>query len=255
MEDANLEKEGLYKLDDIKDHKIAGQYSAVKGWKVFSSNKNDIGIVSDIMLNSEINRAVYFDIFLHEDIEIKSGGRHLIVPLNSVNIDMKNEALFLTDIKAIIILRKTIRKSHPAIKNNLKRNLKEQETLKERKLTKLKNQDTSGPTNSPDIRKWSVITSDNIAVGKVSDLFIDSESGSIQYFSVKIDEGPIFDKERTILVPVGLAVLEMDDDKKIRIKIDINEFVNYPPYKGEPINLYRTSLLKFFKNKYDSSGW
>ncbi|MEJ2618288.1 MAG: PRC-barrel domain-containing protein, partial [Ignavibacteriaceae bacterium] len=141
------------------------------------------------------------------------------------------------------------------IKKNLKRNLKEQETLKERKLTKLKNQDTSAPANSPDLRNWSVITSDSIAVGKVRDLFIDTEIGSIQYFSVKIDEGPIFDKERAILVPVGLAVLDMDDDQKVRIKIDINQFVNYPPYKGEPINQYRISLLKFFKNKNDNSGW
>jgi len=255
LENTNSEKEGLIKLDDIKDYKAAGQFSAVKGWKVFSSNKNDIGIVSDIMVNSEINRAVYFDIFLHENIEIKSGSRHLIVPLTSINVDVKSEAVFLTDIKAITILRKTIRKGNPALKNNLKRNIEEQETLKERKLSKLKNLDSSKPSNSPDIRNWDVITSDKIAVGNVGDLFIDTELGSIQYFTVKIDEGPIFDRERSILVPVGLAVLDMGYDKKIRIKIDINEFVNYPPYKGEPINQYRISLLEFLKNKNYSSGW
>ncbi len=254
LENTNLEKQGLYKLDDIKDHKTAEQYSAVKGWKVFSSNKNDIGIVSDIMLNSEINRAVYFDIFLHEYIKIKSGSRHLVVPLSSINFDAKNESLFLKDIKAITILRKTIRKSKPEIKNRIKESIKEQETLKEKKLLKLKNIDSPIPLNAPDIRGWSVITTDIIAVGKVCDLFIDTELSSIQYFTVKIDEGPIFDKERSILVPVSLAVLDMDDDKKIQIKININEFVNYPPYKGEPINQYRISLLKFIKNKNDNSG-
>ncbi|MFZ0453282.1 MAG: PRC-barrel domain-containing protein [Ignavibacteriaceae bacterium] len=255
MEDSNIEKEELHKLDDIKDLKTSGQYSYIKGWKVFSSNSHNIGIVTDIMVNSAINRAVYFDISLNEDIEIKSGSRHLTIPLTSVSIDVKNESLFLTDIKAITILRKTIRKNNNGVKNNLKRNLKEQETLKERKLSRLKNQESSVPSNSPDIRNWSVLTSDGIAVGKVGDLFIDTEPGSVQYFTVKIDEGPIFDKERSILVPVGLAVLDMEDDKKIRIKIDINEFVNYPPYKGEPVNQYRSTLLNYFKNKNDSSGW
>lgn len=255
LEDLNLEKEGLYKLDNIKDHKTVVQFSVVKGWKVFSSNKNNIGIVGDIMVNSEINRAVYFDIFLHEDIEIKSGSRHLIVPLSSVNFDAKNESVFLKDIKAITILRKTIRKSKPAIKNRIKESIKEQETLKEKKLLKLKNLDSPVPLNAPDIRGWSVITSDSLTVGKVNDLFIDTERSSIQYFTVKIDEGPIFDKERHILVPVGLAVLDKDDENKIQIKININEFVNYPPYKGESINKYRDSLLKFFKNKNNPAGW
>ncbi len=249
LEDLNLEKEGLYKLKDIKNHKAAGQFSDVKGWKVFSSNKNDIGIVNEIMVNSEINRAIYFDIFLHEDIKIKSGSRHLIVPLSSVNFDTEKESVYLTDIKAITILRKSIRKSKPKIKNNVKGDIKEHEALKERKLSKLKKLDSSIPLKAPDIRGWSVITSDSITVGKVDDLFIDNELNSIQYFTVKIDEGPIFDKERHILVPVGLAALNTDDEKKIQIKLNINEFVNYPPYKGEPISKYKNSLSKYFKNK------
>ena len=255
MENVNLEKEGLYKLDDVKDHKTAEQFSVIKGWKVFSSNNNNIGMVDDIMVNSEINRDVYFDIFLRDDVEIKSGSRHLIVPLNSVGFDAKNESVFLKDIKAITILRKTIRKTNPVVKNRIKESIKEQETLKEKKLLKLKNLDSPVSLNAPDIRGWIVITSDSIIVGKVNDLFIDTELSSIQYFTVKIDEGPIFDKERHILVPVGLAVLDTNDENKIQIKININEFVNYPPYKGEPIKQYRNSLLEFLKNKNNPEGW
>ena len=246
MEDLDLEKIGLHKLKDIKNHKAAEQFSDVKGWKVFSSNKNDIGIVSDIMVNSEINRNIYFDIFLHEDIKIKSGSRHLIVPLNSINLDAERESVFLKDIKAITILRKSIQKRKLPEKDNLKDNAKEHEALK---LHRLKNLDSPLPLNSPDIRNWSVITSDSIEVGKVEELFIDTKLSSIKYFSVKIDEGPIFDKERHILVPVSLASLDKNEDKKIQIKININEFINYPPYKSEPIHKYKSSLLDFLKNK------
>jgi sporulation protein YlmC with PRC-barrel domain len=252
LEETHLETEGLYKIDDIKDHKTAGQFTTVKGWKVLSSNRKDIGIVSDIMVNSEINRDVYFDVFLHDDIKIKSGSRHLILPLGSVTFDSKNETVLLTDIKAITILRKTIRKGKPAAKNNLKKNIKENEALKERKLTKLKNSGLPVHLNAPDIRNWNVITSDRLNVGKVDTLYIDTKLNSVQYFTVKIDEGPIFDRERTILVPVSLAVLDTDEDNNVQIKININEFVNYPPYKGEPINQYRISLLKFLKNKNES---
>lgn len=249
MENLSLEKKELHKLKDIKNHKTAEQFSDVKGWKVFSCNKNNIGIVNEIMVNSEINRDIYFDILLHEDIKIKSGSRHLTVPLSSVNFDAKEGAVFLTDIKAITILRKTVHKSKPSAKSNLTDKTKVHNTLKERKLSKLKNLDKPVPLNSPDIRGWSVITSDGITVGKVNDLFIESELNSIRYFTVKIDEGPIFDKERHILVPVISAVLDTNDEKRVQLKININEFVNYPPYKGEPINKYRISLLKFFKDK------
>ena len=256
MVELNLKEKGFYKLDEIKDQKSAGQFSAVKGWKVFSSNRNNIGIVDEIMVNSEINRAVYFDIFLHEDVEIKSGSRHLIVPLSSVNFNAEKESLFLNDIKAITILRKTLRKSKETIKKGMDENSKEQGTLKRKKISKIKNSDSPVALNAPDIRNWSVITSDNLSVGKVNDLFIDKELNSIQYFTVKIDEGPIFDKERYILVPVDLAVLDTnEDDDKIQIKININEFVNYPPYKGEPIDKYRESLLNFFHNKKNPDGW
>jgi len=254
LEQTKLETEGFYKLEDIKDHKTAGQFSAVKGWRVFSSNKNNIGIVSEVLVNSEINRDVYFDIILNENIKIKSGSRHLILPLDSASFDSKNESVILTDIKAITILRKTIRKGKSAAKNNLKKSIKENEAFKERKLTKLKNNSSPVHLNAPDIRNWSVITSDRLNVGKVDTLFIDTGLNSIQYFTVKIDEGPIFDRERTILVPVSLAVLDTDEDNNVQIKININEFVNYPPYKGEPINQYRNSLLKFLKNKNESSG-
>ena len=250
-----MENDGFYNLKDVKNHKGAGRFSDVKGWKVFSSNGIDIGIVSEVMVNSEINREIHFDVFLHKDIRIKSRSRHLIVPLSLVSLDGEKGSLLLNDIKAITILRKTLRKSNPGKTNKQKDNIKEQETLKEKKLLKLKKNDSPISLNAPDIRGWSVITTDSITVGKVKDLFIDTELNSIQYFTVNIDEGPIFDKERQILVPSGLASLIMDDEKKIQIKININEFINYPPFTGEAVGKYKTALIKFLRNKNSHEGW
>ena len=273
MEQLNLEQDGLSRLKDLKSD-ASKKYSDVRGWKVFSSNKINIGVVDEIIVNPEINKAVYLDIFLREDIKIKSGARHMFVKLSSTNFDSQKKFIFLTDIKTTTYLKKSIRRSKSAVRNNLKDNMKAPKVLslniaekfhdnesfdrrniskvEEKDLIKLKNHDPSKPLNSPDIRGWCVITSDSIPVGKVDDLWIDDEFNSIRYFTVKIDEGPIFDKERYILVPIDLTIFNSNDKRIVQIKININEFVSFPQYNEEPLNEYKISLTEYFKNKNNS---
>lgn len=270
METLNLEKKGLYKLKDLKNYKIAD--SDVRGWNVFSSNKKSIGIIDDMIVDPKLKKVCYFDIYLHDDIKITNGDRHLFAPVNIVKLDINNKYVNLINIIAVVSLRKTefpandeINNPREMIKQNVLTQISDDDLYNnklfdesnfhksiEKKLCRLKEINNAKIfENFPDIRERCVITSDYINVGQIDDLLIDKESNRVRYLDVKIYEGPIFDNERHILVPVGLAELGVNNDNKIMIKIDSNDFVNYPPYNGEKINDYEELLFTSIKNEYD----
>ncbi len=277
MEALNLERKGLYKLKDLKNYKIVKPDSDVRGWDVFSNDKKNIGIIDEIIVDPKLKKVCYLDIYLHSDIKTKNGNRHLFVPVNTIKFDLIKESVYLTNIKTVISLRKIepgneqtgeeSGKNHEMMNNNdlsqssedsfYNNKLFDESNFhrsKEKKLCRLRELDNPRIfENFPDVRGWHVITSDNINIGQVDDLFIDKEINKLRYLDIKIYEGPIFDVERHILVPVGLAELD-EDNNKILIKIDSNDFVNYPPYNGEEISDYENSLFNSFKNDDDPAN-
>lgn len=268
METLNPEKKGLYKIKDIKNYEIAKSKSDIIGWNVFSSDKKSIGIIDDILVDPDLKKESYLDIYLRSDIEIKNNSRHLFVPAGKIKLDPENQAVYLLNIKTVISLRNTEygekengQSLHDiSAQDNRQRNNDDfySNTLfdesnfhksKEKKLYKLKDLNNGEIfDNLPDIRKWSVLTSDQIDIGQVYDILIDKEFNKVRYLDVKIYEGPIFATERHILVPIGLAELGVDNDNKITIKLDSNTFVNYPPYKGQSISDYEDLLMNSLNN-------
>ena len=274
MEILNLEKKGLYKLKDLKNYKIVKPDADVRGWNVLSSDKKSIGIIDDILVNPKLKKVGYLDIYLNNDIKIKNGNRHLFVPVNMIKLDWENETVNLLNIKTITSLRRIEPEEKEKIKyqpeimdqdylsqigdDNLYNNKLFDESnfhkSKEKKLYKLKELNNAEIfENFPDIRGWCVLTSDYINIGQIDELIIDKEFNKVRYLDVKIYEGPIFNTERHILVPIGLAELGVNNDSKIMIKVDSNSFVNYPPYNGEAISDYENSLLDSFNNEDNSS--
>jgi sporulation protein YlmC with PRC-barrel domain len=268
METLKPEKKGLYKIKDIKNYKIEKSDSDIIGWNVFSSDKKSIGIIDDILVDPDLQKESYLDIYLHSDIKIKNDSRHLFVPAGRIKLDPENQAVYLLNIKTVISLRKTEDSEKENVQNpqditsrdytqsnydNFYNNKLFDESnfhkSKEKKLYKLK--ELNSPKifdNFPDIRQWCVLTSDHIDIGQVYDILIDKEINKVRYLDIKIYEGPIFDTERHILVPVGLAELGVDNDNKIMIKVDSNTFVNYPPYKGQAISDYEDLLINSLNN-------
>ncbi len=277
METLNLESRGLCKLKDLKNYKIIKPDYDVRGWNVLSSDKKSIGIIDEIIIDPELKKALYLDIYLHSDIKINSKSRHLFAPINMIKFDLKTESVILINIKTVTSLRKT-ETGNESVKIEGQKNQNEianpgdlesindddfydneffdESNLyksKEKKLFKLKELITADTlVNIPDVRDWIVITSDYINIGKVDELLIDKDLNKIRYLDVKIYEGPIFNVERHILIPVGLAELGVNNDNKILIKIDSNEFINYPAYNGETISDYEKSLFNLFKNENDA---
>ncbi len=272
METLNLEKKGLYKLKDLKNYKIVKPDSDIRGWNAYSSDKKNIGIIDDIIIDPNLQKGYYLDIHLHSDIKIKNGSRHLYVPAKKIKLDLENESVHLLNIETVISLRRMengetetgqnqkdltskddIQNGFDNFFNNKLFDESDLDISNKKKLYKLKElNDSDIFKNFPDIREWCVLTSDNINIGQISDLLIDKEFNKVRFLDVKIYEGPIFNTERHILVPVDLAELGIQNDNKIMIKVDSNTFVNYPPYKGETISDYENLLIESLNN-YDDT--
>ena len=88
----------------------------------------------------------------------------------------------------------------------------------------------------PDARGWRVIGADGERFGKVKDLIVDPHEMKARYLDVEVDRR-IFNEEydRHLLVPIGAATLDREDDKVFVPFIDRTTITNYPVYHGGPI--------------------
>ncbi|MGE5680636.1 MAG: PRC-barrel domain-containing protein [Bacillota bacterium] len=86
----------------------------------------------------------------------------------------------------------------------------------------------------PDVRNWDVYTSDGTKVGTVDDLIVDPAALKVRYLDVLIDytEPGANELVRHILIPIGTASVDADDDKVVLNAIPLNTLRNYPAFEG-----------------------
>jgi uncharacterized protein (TIGR02271 family) len=107
-------------------------------------------------------------------------------------------------------------------------------------------------SGDPDVRGWEVYASDGRKIGEVDNLLIDTGAMKVRYLDVDLDEELIGSKDdRHILIPIGYAQLNEDDD---RIRVDAlnsNDIAAMPEYRHESITReYETDL----RNRYDTAS-
>ena len=100
--------------------------------------------------------------------------------------------------------------------------------------------------DDPDVRGWDVVASDGTAVGEVEDLLVDPITMKVRYLDVALDDDRFGVDDRHVLVPIGQARLD-DDNEDVLVTMDANAFVNLPPYtRGTFSREYETSLRQGF---------
>lgn len=103
-----------------------------------------------------------------------------------------------------------------------------------RRLSNLK--DYQVTKEDPDVRGWFVVGSDRQRLGRVSDLILNPELRRVRYLEVNLEPEILANKEkRHILIPVGKASIDRDDDIVIVDTLDTDRVRFYPVYGGEPI--------------------
>lgn len=113
-------------------------------------------------------------------------------------------------------------------------------------LSKIHDFDVADGT--PDPRGWTVRDARGTDIGKVHDLIVDTVAMRTRYLDVKLDKKAVnLDSDRDVLIPVGQARLDDDDDRVILSSLAATQIATLPEYThGDIDREYESSLLPNF---------
>lgn len=104
----------------------------------------------------------------------------------------------------------------------------------------------------PDVRGWEVRSSDNRKIGKIDDVLIDTTAMKVRYLDVDLDKD--FrggDKDRHVLIPIGYAQLNEDDDRIMVDSLASGDLAGLPAYTHEPLSRdYENQVRQSYDQAY-----
>jgi sporulation protein YlmC with PRC-barrel domain len=107
---------------------------------------------------------------------------------------------------------------------------------KKKRLQELRGSDFEIAKHQPDIRGWEVRNGTGHLIGKVQELIFDSLAHKVRYMVVNIaDSKELQLEKRTVLVPIGLAVLEPKDDDVILENVTPYQLRALPKYHKDDL--------------------
>lgn len=96
----------------------------------------------------------------------------------------------------------------------------------------------------PDIRGWEVVGQDRRTIGTVHDLVVDSAEMKVRYVDVEMRRAALdADQDRHVLIPIGYARLDEDDDRVLVNNIATTAAGSLPAYEHAPITREQEAAL------------
>jgi sporulation protein YlmC with PRC-barrel domain len=109
-------------------------------------------------------------------------------------------------------------------------------TDKNRRLQELGGSDFEIAKGQPDIRGWEVRDTSGRKIGKVNELIFDSRANKVRYIVVSVlDSKELELEKRTVMIPIGMALLQPKDDDVI--------LKNITPFQLRALPLYNKDHL------------
>jgi uncharacterized protein (TIGR02271 family) len=107
----------------------------------------------------------------------------------------------------------------------------------------------------PDVRGWDVLSADGRKIGDVDNLLVDTTAMKVRYLDVDIDDEHITDgQDRHILIPIGYARLDENDDHIFVDSLNTTNLGQIPAYRHEPLTReYESSLRSHFDNDFKAT--
>ena len=105
---------------------------------------------------------------------------------------------------------------------------------------------------NPDVRGWEVRGSDGQVIGEVDDLLIDTGAMKVRYLDVDLDNDIApGGEDRHILLPIGYARLDREEDCVHVDELRSTELANLPLYDHTPLSReYEHELRGRFDREY-----
>jgi len=103
-------------------------------------------------------------------------------------------------------------------------------------LKELSNSDFEIKDGQPDIINWAVKNSAEQTIGKISDLLFDEQERKVRYMVLDLEGNSWQIEEREVLIPIGVAELDKDNDHVILPNITAQQISVLPDYiKGTAV--------------------
>ena len=89
-----------------------------------------------------------------------------------------------------------------------------------------------------DITGWDVLDTQRNKIGKVDDLVFDKESMKVRYIILQVrkDKDIGLDEKRKVLIPIGTAELDKDNDHVILPNMTVSQLNTIPEYDKDMLN-------------------
>lgn len=103
-------------------------------------------------------------------------------------------------------------------------------------LKELSSSDFEIKDGQPDIIRWTVVNSSAQLIGSVSDLLFDEQEQKVRYLVLDLQGNCWNIEERKVLIPIGVAELDKDQDRVILPNITAQQITVLPDFiKGTPV--------------------
>jgi uncharacterized protein (TIGR02271 family) len=111
-------------------------------------------------------------------------------------------------------------------------------------------------SGDPDVRGWDVVASDGRKIGEVDNLLIDTGAMKVRYLDVDLDDEIVGSgDDRHILIPIGYARLNEDDDRITVDSLNSTAIAGLPAYRNEPLTRdYENSVRQHFGSGTAATG-
>ena len=99
------------------------------------------------------------------------------------------------------------------------------------RLQELSGSDYKIAENQPDIEDWKILDTTGKKVGKVKDLLFDESAMKVRYIVTNLKKGDWLDDDRDILIPIGQAQLDKDNERVVVPDLNRDVVTGLPHYK------------------------
>lgn len=104
------------------------------------------------------------------------------------------------------------------------------DNIKHRRLQEMDRSDFGVVKGDSDIRGWDVRNSSGRKIGEVEDMVIDAQERKVRYMVVDLKSNELDLKNHKVLIPIGLAELDKNDDDVILSSVTLDQLRHLPTY-------------------------
>ncbi|UJH92336.1 PRC and DUF2382 domain-containing protein [Antarcticibacterium sp. 1MA-6-2] len=99
------------------------------------------------------------------------------------------------------------------------------------RLKELDHSDYKIAENQPKIDNWKILDTSGKKVGKVKDLLFDEQALKVRYIITNLKKGDFLDEDRDVLIPIGQAQLDRENERVIVPNINRELLTGLPHYR------------------------